>query len=140
MAFTALRAGATAAALLALTAAPLTASAATSTTSTSSPATATYDPSERCPAAGRLTFRALSVPWWDTVTIRAGASAASPAVSDVPGYWHVRSLARGKAWSKVSFNGSTGWVRTAGLSRSKLVFRCTPGTWVSNPQGPAAGA
>lgn len=138
MAFTALRAGGTAAALLALTATPLTASAATSTTLT--PVTATYAPGERCPAAGRLTFRALSVPWWDTVTIRADASPASPAVSDVPGYWHVRSLARGKAWSKVSFNGSTGWVRTADLSRSKLVFRCTPGTWVSNPQGPAAGA
>lgn len=138
MPFAALRAGATAAILIALTAAPITAASAAPVTS--SPTTATFDPSERCPATGRLTFRALSVPWWDMVPIRAAATSSSPILEHVAGHWYVRSLARGAAWSKVSFNGTTGWVRTADLSSSRITFRCTPGKWVSNPQGPAEGA
>lgn len=137
----ALRAAAPIAAVLALTAAPITASAAPPAPQASlATAAFTRTPSERCPATGRLTFRALTVPWWDTLTLRAKPSTASPAVTDVAGYWHVRSLTRGTTWSKVSFDGTTGWIRTADLSRTRHTYRCTPGAWVSHPQSPAEGA
>lgn len=73
----ALRAAATIAAVLALTA-PITASAAPPAPQAPlATAAFTRTPSERCPATGRLTFRALTVPWWDTVTLRAKPSTAS---------------------------------------------------------------
>lgn len=143
---TPLRVTATAATLLAVTLGPATTSTASAAGASASAAVtapasaAAWAPGERCPSSGRLTFRALTVPWWDNVELRAKPSARAKVLTSVPGYWHVRSHARGKTWSKVSFDGHLGWMRTAELSTHRQTYRCTPGSWVSNPQGPAEGA